>query len=59
MTEPTDDPHGDDFCVVCMKGVRKGVTMYPVTGIDNGCVCAECIDYDELNAKLKERATHD
>ena len=36
------DPHENDYCVVCLKGVRRGVTMHPVAGIENGCICEEC-----------------
>lgn len=39
------DPHSHDFCVVCGAGVRQGVLMFPVTGINRGYVCGECVEY--------------
>jgi hypothetical protein len=41
------DPHDQDFCVVCERGVRTGVEMHPLVSIQNGCVCGECVNRRE------------
>jgi hypothetical protein len=36
------DPHADDFCVVCGRHPKPGLTMHPVVSIENGTVCEVC-----------------
>lgn len=43
MTET--DPHEDDYCIVCDRGATaEGPMMYPVNGIENVCICGECVE---------------
>ena len=41
-TDQPDDPHADDFCVVCGRHPEPGLTMHPVASIKNGTVCEVC-----------------
>lgn len=41
-SERSDDPHADDFCVVCGRSPETGLTMHPVVSIENGTVCEVC-----------------
>jgi len=41
----TPDPHAHDYCVVCgVNPTVEGEIMYPVNGIENGCVCGDCVN---------------
>lgn len=44
MSTTDTDPHAADYCVVCGSGPEIGRMMHPVAGIENGCVCEECIN---------------
>lgn len=42
------DPHADEYCVVCGSEPIPGrLRMYPVVGIEDGCVCTDCIEGEE------------
>jgi len=42
VTDRSDDPHEDDFCVVCGRHPEPGLTMHPVVSVENGTVCEVC-----------------
>lgn len=41
----SDDPHSDDYCVVCWRSpTADGPMMHPVIGVENACVCDDCVE---------------